>query len=53
MKAEFNEMVAKIPPLSEDLDLRYTFADSYLETFTRGLPFVQGEDSGVAHFLLL
>ncbi|MEO7485802.1 MAG: FtsX-like permease family protein [Ferruginibacter sp.] len=53
MKDEYNQMVSKIPPLSKDLDLRYTFADSYLETFTRGLPFVNGEDSGVGTFLII
>ncbi|MDB5279552.1 MAG: FtsX-like permease family protein [Ferruginibacter sp.] len=53
MKTEYNQMVAKIPMLSKDLDLRFTYADSYLEAFTRGLPFGNGADSGIGKFILI
>lgn len=49
-RAEYNLMVSKIPR-SGEFDLIYTFADTYLESFTRSFPFGAKEDSGVGIFL--
>ncbi|HWB24872.1 MAG TPA: FtsX-like permease family protein [Chitinophagaceae bacterium] len=49
---EYNQMVAKLPR-DPQFDLVYTYADTYPETFTRGLPFAEGEDAGVTTFLII
>lgn len=49
---EYNQMVAKVPK-DKDFDIALTFADTYPETFTRGMPFGEGEDAGVTSFLVI
>lgn len=49
---EYNLMVNKIPRNGE-FDVIYTFADTYLESFTRSFPFGAKEDSGVGIFIAI
>lgn len=54
MKKEFNQMVAKVPSNHKDLPLLYIFADTYLQSFARHMPFGStSTDAGVAIFLML
>ncbi len=53
MKKEFNQMVAKVPSSNKDLPLIYIFADTFLQSFTRHMPFGRTSDAGVAVFFML
>jgi putative ABC transport system permease protein len=53
MKAEFDNMTAKIPVHDGDLNLMYCYANTYLESFTRGFDFTDASESGMGIFLLI
>jgi len=53
MRLEFNEMVDKINTTAQNNDQVYTFANTFLESFTRSLPFGEETDSGMTIFLLI
>ena len=50
IKEEYNQMVSKIPTNNKEYDVIYSFADSYLESFTRMMPFASEGSSGIAVF---
>ncbi len=50
IKEEFAQMVAKMPKTDKEFDIIYAYADSYLESFTRMMPFASPGSSGIAVF---
>ncbi len=53
MREEYNQMAAKVPIGDKQFDEKFTFADTYLVSFTRSTHIEQGSDSGITTFLLI
>lgn len=52
IREEYNRMTAKIPLTGKEFDQLFTYADTYLESFTRGI-FGKGAGSGMGTFYLI
>ena len=52
MKEEYAQMASKIPVQDKEYSQLFTFADSYLTSFTRGGLFGGGSESGLGWFFL-
>ena len=50
IKEEYNQMVSRIPRTDKEFDLIYSYADTYLESFTRMMPFSTPGSSGITIF---
>lgn len=53
LKEEYNQMAAKIKTNDKDFDLLFTFADTYLESYLRLMPFSKSGNSGLAIFITI
>ncbi|MES2891180.1 MAG: ABC transporter permease [Bacteroidota bacterium] len=50
IKEEYNQMISRMPKTDKEFDLIYSYADTYLESFTRMMPFSSPGNSGITIF---
>lgn len=52
IREEYNRIASKVPLMNKEYDQLFTFADTYLESFTRSM-FGNGKESGTGVFYLI
>ncbi|MDO9375004.1 MAG: ABC transporter permease [Ferruginibacter sp.] len=50
IREEYNQMISRMPKTDKEFDLIYSYADTYLESFTRMMPFSSPGNSGITIF---